>query len=437
MATKKKSKFNIVSVLNGLLIVLVLFSLMADGLFIYYKFFNRDVTIGVYNITSQVAKDLAIKKFEDMTEDEIAEHEARTFIVANLYSNDRKNGIELQEMNINYFSGFNLTRKEYRASGMQYIGDSSTIRTTNMSDGYVLGVKNMDAKYTEEDIYRNFIFYDTTNGITWGQTGNDKISSRLNKNSHLIIQIDGEAYDIQLNKSKRYGFMLTFWEVSSMTTYANYGSLFQSVMEAIKTSNVGYGDYYITIDLSDFFTIRKYDSESKKFIADDVSDVIKEYAEMRFHYDANGAVDATQSIFGSIDCSSTYGLTEQERNTEYWRENIIFNYDLNNLKLRYSEIDNGYYVGLDTVSKNKITNSTRIKLNITIDLTSTNKNILGLDFEAFKGVKISSLKIIGSGEFVLKEGSLLDTNITKIEKSHLLTIINDNSTNNILEVVTI
>lgn len=60
--------------------------------------------------------------------------------------------------------------------------------------------------------------------------------------------------------------------------------------------NALYGDYYITVDLSEYFTIRAFDTESGKFKEDDVTDIIKNYSVLKFHYDENGARNSSQSL---------------------------------------------------------------------------------------------------------------------------------------------
>ena len=423
MATKKKSKFNIVSVLNGLLIVLVLFSLIIDGLFVYYKFFNKDITIGIYNIGEQIAVDDA----SVMSDEELAIHNARTLFTVNLYSNDRGNGAELQELNINYFSDYRLLKSAYRSTGMQYLGNFETYTTQSTSE-----------HNTNNKVLNEFTYYDTTNGISWnGYNGEyGSVATVLNRNQQIIISIDGEAYAIQLNGKKENKGRILFWDATINTLYYDYGDLFACVMQAVKSNSRGYGDGFITLDLSQFFTIRKYD-ESGKFIADDVTNVIKEYAEIRFHYDRNGAKQANQSLFGSIQNNNAYGLTDEEKNVEYWSENIIQTIDLNALSLRHSEVNNGYFASLNTAIKNKLKENEKIKLDIVLDLTNTNKNIIGLDYDAFKNVSIRTMVIVGSGEFILNTGSLVGTGVKElIHSSNLILDIKPDAINNdYLEVI--
>ena len=67
--------------------------------FVYYHFFVKDITIGINNINDQVAVDII--KDEDLTSEELDIYKERWFMEANYYSNDKENGIELQELRYN------------------------------------------------------------------------------------------------------------------------------------------------------------------------------------------------------------------------------------------------------------------------------------------------------------------------------------------------
>ncbi|MBQ8749671.1 MAG: hypothetical protein IJZ29_04325 [Clostridia bacterium] len=426
MAKKKKSSLG-VRVLNFALIALVLLSLLIDALYIYYKHINKDITIGVNYITTQ----LAIKDAESMSEEEREQHERRTLLIANLYSNDKGNGIQLQELKINYFTDYTLDETTYRSSGMQYVGDVS-IEDFKLTGGHAFGITT--DFIDENQVSSRFDYYDTTNGIAWsGFEGVRGVSTKFNREENFIISINGEAYSIQLNKTKEYDYTVLF-EISRYTDYANWGELFQFVMNAIKNNNQGYGDYYITLDLSDFFTIRKFDKETGKFVKDDVTDIIKNYAVLKFHYDENGAVKANQSLFGAIECNNSYGYTAEDI-SQYWQERFVFDLTNENLQSRYSEVHGGQLLSLKTVDKIKFSQMKRVKIYITI---SKEEGIIGLDYNAFQGVPITELVIIGDGYFVLLENSLIDTNIKTIKYSSTIDlVIKDGAINSDYEEVVV
>ena len=389
--------------------------------FAYYHFFVKDITIGVNNINDQVAVD--VKKAEDLTEEERDEFEERWFMEASYYSNDKENGIELHELKYNYFTGYNLTKDEYRSTGMQYVGDFAT---------YVEEVGS--EKEAQQSVLNEFYYYDTTNGINWsgfkGQYGS--VATTLNREQVFIIKIDNRPFSIQLTGQyniygKLFGFL---WNVKQATVFFDYGDVFDCVFTAIKSNDHGYGDYYITLDLSQYFSIKEYDADSGKFKEDDVTDIIKNYAVLKFHYDENGARNSSQSLFGSIECNSKYDTAEDEIDTTYWQERVVYNLTANDLTLRYSEFYEGSFVSLPMATKELFASMGRVKVNVVLDLTNT--NIVGFDFNAFENLELDTVRIIGTRRmFYLLEKSLFNTKLQRFEHSKEITLdFADNAVNN-------
>lgn len=424
--TRKRSGRLVERVLTIVVILLVLLSLCIDGLFIYYKFFNKDITIGVNYLGDQTAIDVKALSAEQQKD-----YEKRCILEANYYSNDRGNGIELNELMVNYFTDWTLTSDKYRSTGMQFVGDISKQDFT-LTSGSAFGITTLAPNLNFID--SRFNYYDKANGITAsGYTGQyGSVTTPLNRETVFVITINNEPYAIQLDRYSEFkrGILV------HTKFHATWGQLLKSTIQAIQSTDKGYGDYYITLDLSNFFTIRKYDSESGKFLADDVTNVIKNYVMLKFHYDSNGAKTAKQSMFGSIECNNSYGLTEEEKNTEYWQERVIFNLTENDLQKRYSEVLNGNLLSLNASTKTKLASYKRAKLVVEINITEANE-IVGLDFDAFKGVQVEAITINGSGVFKIYSGALIDTNIKTVTHCNTITLsIDDKATNsNYMEVI--
>ena len=117
---------------NCCLVFLTVIAVCVIIAFVYYHYFVKDTTIGVNNINDQLAVD--IKKDEDLTPEERNEFEERWFMEASYYSNAKNNGVQLQELKYNYFTGYNLTSDQYRSTGMQYMGDFETYMNEVNSD---------------------------------------------------------------------------------------------------------------------------------------------------------------------------------------------------------------------------------------------------------------------------------------------------------------
>ena len=208
-------------------------------------------------------------------------------------------------------------------------------------------------------------------------------------------------------------------------------------MEAIRTNDKGFGDYYITVDLSEYFTIREYDLASGKYKEDNVTDIIKNYSVLKFHYDENGARNSTQSLFGIIDCNPSYDIVEEEIDTTYWQERMVYTLNEDDFSYRYSDVYQGYFLSLDMDTKKMFDEMPRAKVNINIDLNSQylkdkNINIVGLDYNAFEGFEIDTLTITGQSQKIfLLEKSLYDTQLQTFKYSNGLTFdIAENAINN-------
>lgn len=411
---------------NCCLVFLTVISVCVIIAFVYYHYFVHDTTIGVNNINDQLA--VEVVKSDELTEEEKDEFEERWFMEANYYSNAKENGVQLQELKYNYFTGYNLTSDQYRSTGMQFIGDFRTYTQEVNSESEA-----------NERVLSEFYYYDTTNGITWsgfkGKYGS--VSTVLNRNQQFIIKIDNRPFAIQLDgKYDTYGRLWGFlWTVKQSTTYFDYGDVFDAVFSAIKSNDKGYGDYYITLDLSQYFSIKEYDGETGKFKADDVTDVIRNYAVLKFHYDENGARNSSQSLFGSIECNPSYDVADENVDTTYWQERMVYTLTetskLNGAEIftyRYSEVYDGYFLALSMDCKKLFAEMPRAKVNITLDLqasyfTDKEMKIVGFDYNAFENLEIDTLTIKGNGQnFYLLENSLNNTNLKTLKRSRFITL---------------
>ena len=245
---------------NCCLVFLTVIAVCVIIAYVYYHFFVHDKTVGVNYVDNQIGLD--IQKSDELTEEEKKEFEERYFIEANFYSNAKNNGIALQEMKLNYFTDYKLLSTSYRSTGMQYLGD------LKQEDLQLVATTEEQATRDEP---KNFTYYDTTNGINWD---GGKLRTQLNRETAFIISIDNKPYQIQLDKTYEWTTYerqwYTLWIWNKPTTHVwlyNYLDVFADCMQAIRSNSAGYGDYYITVDLSEYFTIRAFDTESGKFKA--------------------------------------------------------------------------------------------------------------------------------------------------------------------------
>lgn len=441
------------TITNCCLVFLVVIGICVIIGYVYYHFFVKDTTIGVNNIDNQVGMDIQeILKDEDLSDEEKDKMKDRYFLEVNYYSNDKNNGIKLQELKMNYFTTFNLLSSDYRSTGMQYIGDYKglplntwdgnpeiSFMKIGKNDRYY-GTSKESVAIANNYVDKSFNYYDYTNGINWNGITNENgsIATELKRTTEFIIKIDNRAFAISLNKyfDRDVGDVRNIfgigWKVGEVYNryYYTYGSLFQSCMQAVKSNSAGYGDYYITVDLSSLFSIKEYDIESGKFKTDNVTNIIKTYSVLKFHYDENGARNSTQSMFGIIDNNSKYDIQDDPIDTTYWQERMTYNlnyaskYNGKDLfEYRYSDTYNGYFISLTMDGKKLFVDMPRTKVNIVIDLsadyfTQNDIKIVGLDYNAFENVELDTLTIRGSTDkFYFMGESLIGTNLKTFKHS--------------------
>lgn len=415
---------------NCCLVFLAVIGVCISLAFGYYHFFVHDKTVGTNYIDNQIGLDVV--KADDLTEEEKDEFEDRYFLEANFYSNSKNNGIALQEMRLNYFTDYNLLTTGYRSTGMQYLGD----------------LKQEDLKLVEtseekanRDEPQGFSYYDTTNGISWD--GN-KLRTQLNRESCFTIKIDGRAFQIQLNKTyewttyKRQWYTLWIWNKPTTNIWMyNYLDVFADCMQAIRSNSAGFGDYYITVDLSEYFTIREFDKETGKYKQDDVTDIIKNYSVLKFHYDENGARNSSQSIFKCIDCNPSYDVEDKNIDTTYWQERMVYTLTEQNFEYRYSDVYQGYFASLSLDTKKLFADMPRTKVNINLDLNSQylkdkKINIVGFEYNACEDFEIDTLSITGNAQtFYMLDKALYNTKLQTLKYSNGITFdFAENAINN-------
>lgn len=400
---------------NCSLVFLAVIGVLVSIAFGYYHFFVHDITVGTNYIDNQIGTDIIDSN--DLSEEEKNEYEDRYFMEVNYYSNSKNNGIALQELKFNYFTDYRLTSDGYRSTGMQFLGD------LKQSDLQIVETSEEEATQHEPN---GFTYYDTTNGISWD--GN-KIRTQLNRETVFVIKIDNRPFQIQLTGTYEWTtYKRSWWSLwlynqpIKNILYYNYLNVFADCMQAVRSNSKGFGDYYVTVDLSDYFSIKEFDPETGKYKSDNVTDIIKNYAVLKFHYDENGARNSTQSMFKCIDCNPSYDVEDKNIDTSYWQERMLYTLTNKDFVYRYSEVYDGYFISLSMDMKSLFEKMPRSKVNIVIDAGLKDKKIVGIDYNGFENFEIDTLTINGSGTFYLLEKSLYGTSLQTLKRSKDITL---------------
>lgn len=421
---------------NICLIILTIASVLMSGVYLYYHYVEKKnhTTVGTVNIGSQTPVDL-IEIADELSPEKRKELEDRVLFNLNWYSNDNKNGIEIQELRLDYFTDSSLTTNSIRSTGMQYLGDFSE-RDLSF---------NITSDKDEVNEYKSssFTYYDTTDDISWS---GGSVATQLNRNTALIVRVDNTPYLIQLDGSKvlhniKVGNFLWADIKKDVTYLYTYVDLFHDICTAVKTNSKEYGEFYIQLDLSQYFTnVKAYNPDTKQFDKLPDVDIFKCYSYLKFNYYADGLVTADQSIFGQVNLNTKYG--KQDISVEYTDGMMVYTLSEKNFNYRYSEIYDGYFVSLSIDNKAIFDELPTHKINVTINLDSSylvekGYKVIGIDYNGFENLIIDTLTIKGDGNFTILDNAMKNTELKKFKHSkNLFLNISDNAfSNQYLEVI--
>lgn len=410
---------------NICLVFLCILSTLTSVFYVLYHYNFKSTTSSSFYIGEQSPTDL-ISKSDELTETQIAEYEKRVLLNVNLYTNEKQNGIALSEMRLDYFTDYTMDINSCRSTGIQYMGDVAGI-VRSLEDG------SFFEKYTLDDFYSLYIpyYYESYQGVSWsGGYESGMVEKPLTRDFSFICKIDDTPYLFQLDGSYDYKVTSGWWifkKTETKTYYYDYYDLLLELLSSVRSNSKGYGDYYLSIDISKYFTnIRAYNFETQQFDKIPDTDISKKYCMMKFHYTDNGAVSSDNSMFGLIECNPNYRIDKGSfDDIEYWQERFVYNVDSDDLSYRYSELFDGYFVSLPFEDKEIFESMPRIKVNVVLDLnsnylTTNNINVIGFDYNAFENVELDTLTIYGSGNFKFLDKAFYNTDLKFFKHSSSL-----------------
>lgn len=413
---------------NISLVILCILSAFLSIFYLIYHYNFKSDTVSTYYIGNQTPTDL-ISISDSLTEEEIAEYEKRVLINVNLYSNENENGLALSEMRLDYFTDTNMDTNSCRSTGIQALFDVP---------GFVeaLNGGNYDELYSKyllfgsDGLQFNFdinpYYYETYNGVSWGGSNlPENLQNPLDRNKSFIVKINDTPYLFKLDgtykRSETEGWWI-FKSTKEKTYNYTYFDLMIELLTSVKYNSLGDSDFYLAIDISKYFTnIKEYNYETQQFDKEPSADISNKYCMMKFHYSKNGAINSSDSMFGLIKGSASYGKTS-DSSTEYWKAFMRYNYTVLNLNKRFSEQFDGYIFSIPFEEKSMYLNISDYEINVVIDLNSAylkNNNIsfVGFDYNAFENVKINSLTILGEGNVKFLDKAFYNTGLKTFSHS--------------------
>jgi len=332
----------------------------------------------------------------------------------NYYQNYNNNGLEVLEWRVNGYS--DQTMSALYGRGYQLVIDKKNGNKLYFCDSYD-GVS-----------WQSMHEYDETN-----EAGQYKNFYYVSINGELkAIRFDG-SYTVTTEKIdgwkafRTFGFMglnLIFENTNfnikeTKTYYYTIEDLMLKFAGMIKSNSVGTGDFVLpVVDLGDF--IHVYEVDENGTVADKpigADGQINSYFSIDVHFDKRGMSYAEQSMYCSVMGDNEYNTTGIDFDVNYWKSTVTYNITEKDFVSRYSSVDQGYYYALSPELINELKTYKDMEFNIVFDISKfKNVNVLGFDYHALNGLKVSSLTIKSSQQrdFTLLVNSLKDTGLTEI-----------------------
>lgn len=365
---------------------------------------------------------------------------------------DPLTGEELSPFTVTYYEDYNNIGKEVVEFRVNCYSDIN--KTAIYKRGYQLIINN--------DGSTELYYCDSFGDMSWGSMNKyDETNDDGQNKNFWYIDINGDIYAVRLDGSYEYvsdvtyslgQFASTFfgslfgvedwidYTVHYSTHYYTMSELMLEFKKLLKSCSYGTGEYTMPlVDLGNFLHIY----EVKDGIVSDTpignGGLINSYFAIDCKYERRGITYADQSMFGSVAGDSNFNVTGIDFDANYWQvtqEYVLTEEDFIDGE-RYSNVDNGYYYALTAEKINELKNYKDIEIIINFDCSKLeNKNVLGFDYYALNGLKISELNISNSvnKEFILQVGSIKDTGIEVINL-HNVTINNLSGTEVEYEVV--
>lgn len=359
---------------------------------------------------------------------------------------DPQTGENVNPFTLNYYENYNNSGKEvieWRINGY-----SDQNMNAIYGRGYQLVIDNENG---------NKLYYcDTYDGVSWesmheyDETNDDgqyKNSYYVSVNDKLYaVRIDG-TYTVDERKENNFYFIrnlgnaianfVTFnWSSDSAVDYcdavvveqATYHYTIEEIMlkfaNMIKSNSYGTGEFVLpVVDLGDYLHV--YEVAEDGTVSDEpvgVGGQINSYFSVDINYDKRGMSYADQSIYGSVAGDSSFNITGIDFDVNYWMATQTYTITEEDFVSRYSSVDLGFYYSLSQELISELKTYKNLEINIVFDLDNfKNINVLGFDYYALNGIKVSSLTITSSTQrdFMFLVGSIKDTGLTTIDTTNV------------------
>lgn len=331
----------------------------------------------------------------------------KTFVAnINYYSNSKKDGRELFEIEINNYQTLsdaenainslnNSNETQVASYGIQ-IYDDALIKN--------VGIKNKfdfsRYKRTKKNVYYRRMKVADSNLYVQGGNGEEFINGNttVDEFDNFLVSSDDSIYRLKFKDElvkKKY----KTWIFGANKSYYNkmdinyFSFLLYDKISTLKTED---GTFFLTIDMSKIFDIEIYDQDKQEFAAPNSSEN-KNLLKFKINISSNGATKASQSIFKKINGDPDYNyFSLNEDNELFWKYINFYNITEKTygLELRFSDVYCGNVIRISDELAAYLSQFDDMEISVELNLDST--NIVGLDSNFFNNLKIKNLKITSS-----------------------------------------
>ncbi len=268
------------------LLVIICIGIIALDCYSVYVYLNRDKHFAL--ITNYWGYDSNSPDHDVKVDPDIK----FTFCI-NYYENADKNGYEMFELKLNYYTDY-LMRDKY-SLGMQIINPSELEFNKGYSDSYLTLQGWQDYfKYYLNLHNANVYYFNTDDGLNFNTT-----NTFNSKKVPYIIRIDEKPFAFDFNKetiTERYIILKHNVHFNSNFNYFLYKTMYATthITEKNKTFQ------NLTLDFEDVFNIFEYNEESQKFDKQSTFGYSVDYISFKVNYFERGATTHKDSFFGRI-----------------------------------------------------------------------------------------------------------------------------------------
>lgn len=345
------------------------------------------------------------------------------FIETNYFSNDLKNGEEVFETRLNFYTDPAIVPpgqevfKNIHSDGIQFVGQPEFEKkwTTRKS---CHGIAFPGIKSVRLLPAGNHFFYNTTNGISYGAVEELGIDSNA-----WIVDFDGT---IGLVKQKGYttsseAFLRktqpSVWPISEYEEF-DVMTFVDRLYKAVKT--LPNGIHALQFNLSKWFTGFVLDESGRKFETTAHAHQNWLYVNVKVKRSPNGLISADQSIFKQVRKQGDYVFKGQGTN-DYWNSNTIYNLTVNDFDfVPYNGSTTDYLARLKPAAINYLSSFNNLDVNVVIDLDSKyladiNKKLVGFATNPYGILNVKQTTITSKAPATFKvHEQLKNTQLTNV-----------------------